>query len=298
MTAWRRVRAWSLRLAGTFGAGRRDREIAEELSTHLEMLADEHRRDSGSDQEARRAAAARFGSVAAAVDACRDRRGVPHLEQWLRDLAFAVRSLRRAPMLAVSMVLVLGLGIGLGSTILMVLHTIVWRDLPVSGADRVAKLSMSFQGSFSRKVLGNLSRFSYPELEAYRQSAHAMDAVAGFRDESILWRHDEDVRALSAMLVTADYLRIGVAPATGRLLSSADAHAPVVISERLWRDAFAADPGVVGTTMMLDRRAWTVIGVVAAPFLHGYAGKRGCLSRRWWNRAPMRAASPRRTPAG
>jgi len=136
MSAIGRLRAWGLRLVASFGGGRRDRDLQEELETHLALLADEERRAGLPPGEAERTAAARFGSIAAVTDACRDRRGLPSLEHWLRDCRYAVRSLRRSPLLALSMIALLGLGIGAGTAILMVLHGIVWRSLPVPDADR------------------------------------------------------------------------------------------------------------------------------------------------------------------
>jgi predicted permease len=166
------------------------------------------------------------------------------------------------------MVLVLGLGIGLGTAILAIVHGVLWRDLQVPDADRVAKLSLSFQGSSSRKVLGHLSGFSYPELTAYAERATSMDAVAAYRDERILWRRDGDARLVNATLVTANYFRaLRVPPAIGRLLSAEDAHAPVVVvSERFWREALGGRPDILGSTLALERRTCTVIGVLAAPF--------------------------------
>ena len=268
MSAIGRLRAWGLRLVAAFGGGRQDRDLQEELESHLAMIADEERRAGLPPGEAERTAAARFGSIAAVTDACRDRRGLPSLEHWLRDCRYAVRSLRRTPLLALSMIALLGLGIGAGTAILMVLHGIVWRSLPVPDADRVVKLTLGLHGDYSRTVLGHPSRFSYPEIAEYRQSARALQSIAAFRDEQVVWRRDGDARPLHAMLVTSDYFRcLPVGLTVGRLLGPSDAHQPtVVLSERLWRDALAADPAVVGTTMMIDRRPHTVIGVAAAPF--------------------------------
>jgi hypothetical protein len=190
------------------------------------------------------------------------------LEHWLRDCGFAVRSLRRSPVLALSMVVVLGLGIGLGTAMLTILHTIVWRGLPVPDPDSVVKLAPTFEGRLERRVQGNLSRFSYPELATYRDATHALTDVAGFTEERLLWRHEGAAAPLSAVLVTGDYFHaLRVPAATGRLLTDADSRAPiVVISQRLWADAFAGSSGVLGATMVLDRQPFTVVGVVAAPF--------------------------------
>jgi len=87
------IRAVLLRLAGLLRLTRSDADINEELQSHLMMLADEYRRAGLSDADARRAAAAKFGSVASVAQAYRERRGVPTLEQVAGDCRYAARSL-------------------------------------------------------------------------------------------------------------------------------------------------------------------------------------------------------------
>ena len=104
MRGWR---AWLYRVAGLLGLGRSDRDIAEELWTHRDMLAAEYRRSGMDEAEACRAAAVACGSMTSAAAAYRDRRGVPVLENWARDGYFACRSLRRSPGIFISMIAVL-----------------------------------------------------------------------------------------------------------------------------------------------------------------------------------------------
>ena len=108
-----RVRAFAVRLAGLFGFGRRNREIDEELITHRQLLEASYASSGMTPGAARRAAHAEFGSMTSAAEAYRERRGLPVVEGWARDIRRAKRSLMRAPLLGLSMVLVLGLGIGL-----------------------------------------------------------------------------------------------------------------------------------------------------------------------------------------
>jgi predicted permease len=264
----RSLRAFAMRVAGLLGFVRRDWEIAEELEAHVRMLEDEYRRAGLTDGEARRAAAARFGSVGSAVGAYRDRRGVPALENWMRECTHAVRSLRRSPVLVLSMVLVLGLGTGISTAVATVFHSAVWSGLPVPESDRVVKMSLTFTGEFSRHVRGDPSRFSYPELTAYRDAARTLEGVAGVDHQSVTWRRDAEIRSLSAALVTGDYFRtLRVRPATGRLFAEGDSRRPVaVISQRLWLEIFGGAPDVLGRGMNLDRSWYSVIGVAADPF--------------------------------
>ena len=264
----RRLRSWLLRLAGVFGAGRRDADIAEELQAHRDFLIAEYERSGLTAAEARRRAAAEFGTVSSGSNAYRDRRGLPSFERLLRDGRMAAHSLVRTPLLSLSVVLVLGFGIGLATAIVTVFHTVVWGALPVAGADAVVRLTPSFVGEFDRRVQGQVNRFSYPEIESYRQSVRALEAVTGVAGARMSWRQDDGMAPVRAAMVTGDYFRVlPVAPAAGRLLTAADARErAVVISHRLWTAEFAGAADVVGRTMWLDRSAYTIVGITPAPF--------------------------------
>lgn len=267
----RRLRAWLLRLAGVAGFGRRDAEIAEELLAHREMLVEEYQRRGLSADEARRRVAREFGTAASATHAYRDRRGLPALEHLLRDVRMACRSLIRTPVLTLSMLLVLGLGVGLGTAIAAVFHTVVWGQLPVADADAVVRATVYFEGGSGRGVQGQVNRFSYPELNAYRDATRTLAAVTGAGNARVGWRSDQGVTPLRASLVTGDYFRVLPAiPIAGRLLTPADARQPVaVISHALWQRAFASAGDVVGRTMWIDRSAFTVAGI-APPSFEGH----------------------------
>ena len=262
------LRAALLRLAGALGLVRPDREIAEELRSHLDLLAQEYRRRGLSEAEAQRAAAAQFGSVASAAEAYRDRRGVPALEHLVRDCRYAARSLNHTRVLSVSMILVLALGIGLTTTMATLFHAVVFRRLSLPEPDRVVKLSMGFDGQVDRRVDGAVSSFSYPELAVYQSAARALVGVAGARQENATWFRGGSRRPIKVALMTPNYFTVlQVRPSVGRLLTDSDSRQPAaVISHRLWKDAFGGDPTVVGSPMLIDRMSYMVIGVAEPSF--------------------------------
>ena len=266
MKGMRALRAAAWRLAGFFGIGRRDRDIDGELRAHREMLADEYQRTGMTPAAARQRAAADFGSLAVASEAYRDRRGLPRLEHLIRDCRMAVRSLVRTPLLTASMVLVLGLGIGIATAIAAVFNAVVWEALPVAQADRVVQLAQRFEGQVDRKVQGNRTRFSYPELQAYRQATQSFSALTGSTGADAAWRHEGTGGALHGEFVTAGFFDVFPAvPTLGRMLTAADAErAVVVIAHQLWTSAFASSPTAVGQTMNLDGSPFVIVGVAPA----------------------------------
>ncbi len=264
----RSLRLFGRRLLGAFGRGRQDDEIDEELRAHRDMLAAQYRKSGMNPSEAERAAAAAFGPLASAADDYRAQRGLPRLEHWVRDVVYAVRSLRRTPAVVLAMVLVLGLGIGLSTAIATVLHSIAWQPLPVPDAQHVVKLSQAFGGKVSRHVRGQNGWFSYPELMDYRAGTRTLDGIAGIDEEQVAWQTATNVRAIGATLVTGDYFTaLRATPARGRLLTQSDAERPVaVVSHRFWRQSLNSDNEVVGGQLVLDRTAYTVVGVADASF--------------------------------
>jgi len=264
----RKIRAALFRLAGILRLTRSDREIDEELRSHLHMLADQYRYAGLSDAEAQRAAAAKFGSVTSVAEAYRDRRSIPMVEQLAADCRYAARSVGQTRMLSTSMILVLALGIGVTTTLVTLLHAVTLRTLPLPEPDRVVKLSLGFAGEVNRRVNGHVSQFSYPELTLYQESTRALAGVAGFRHELAAWFHGGNRRPIVLGLVTANYFNVlQVRPALGRVLADGDRLQPAaVISHRLWIDAFGQDPAVIGTSMLIDRQGYTVIGVADRSF--------------------------------
>jgi hypothetical protein len=112
----RRLRALLVRIGGLFGATRSDADIAEELRHHVEMLEQDYRRAGLGEEEARRAARAACGSLTAATEAYRERRGLPRLETLWRDTRYGLRLLAKTPGFTAAALLSLGQGIGAYTT--------------------------------------------------------------------------------------------------------------------------------------------------------------------------------------
>src|SRR6478672_11238801 len=108
----RQIRAAVIRFIGLFDTARRERELSDELESHLQLQIDENRRAGMAPDDARREALVRFGGAESVKEAYRDRRGIPLIETALQDARYAMRTLRRTRGATVLGILVMALGIG------------------------------------------------------------------------------------------------------------------------------------------------------------------------------------------
>jgi hypothetical protein len=134
-----------MRLAGALGRSRRERDLAAELESHLELHIDDNLRAGMRPAEARRVALLKLGGVECVKDACRDRSRLPFLERSLQDLRYAARQLVETPGFTSLVVLTVGLGIGANTAIFSVLNG-YFRPLPVRSPEQIVVLSGQARG--------------------------------------------------------------------------------------------------------------------------------------------------------
>ena len=194
----------------------------------------------------------------------------PFLEILLLDVRYALRVLTRSPAFTAVAVLTLMLGIGANVVVFGVLNAVLLRPLPVSDPGRLYQLRHQQWMSF------RLLTHSYPAFEDLRQrntTFTEMAAVNAYSQGELSYR-GKPVRKVGGDWVTGNYFDLlGVQPQLGRFFHQADEHgshsAPyIVLSHALWRTTFHADPGVIGTTVELDKSPFTVVGVAPEHF-HG-----------------------------
>ncbi len=190
-------------------------------------------------------------------------------ENLLLDIRFALRVLRKSPAFTVVALLTLMLGIGANVVVFGVLNAVLLHPLDVSDPQSL------YQIRHKRWMMGRLLTTSYPAFEDFRQrntTFSGMAGIYGYSHAALSWRNA--LMNVHGDEVTGNYFdMLGVQPELGRFFHAADEHGPdsapyVVLSEALWRSSFQADPGVVGSTIELNKHPFTVVGVTASQF-HG-----------------------------
>jgi putative ABC transport system permease protein len=227
---------------------RLERDIDEELAFHRAMLAEK-----GS---ARR----RFGNEVRVREAAREQWMIAWLEALARDLRLAVRGLRRAPAFSLTAIIILALGIGANSTIFGLAYGILWRPLPYPDASRIVEVRQS-HGTYI-----DMMNSGY-DLQQARAADTGLVEWAQYQAESATLTGAGPAEMLYGAEVESSLLHL-LRPRllAGRLLQPADdgeGKPPVVdISEALWRARWAASLAIVGRTITLDGKPYTVAGIL------------------------------------
>lgn len=247
-------------------SAQRDRQLDEELASHLRMaVADRMAR--GESREAAEAAARReLGNLTHIKEVTREQWGGVWVERLLQDLRYGVRALRRTPAFTFAAVATLALAIGANSAVFTVIERVLLRPLPFPAPERLYVVS----------YLPTDLPFDLPpgladrQWVTYRERQRSFERAAAYGSSDATLSGTGEATRLSGTRVDADFFPVlGVAPLLGRVFSpgevAADEHL-VVLSERVWRERFGANSRVLGSWVRLDGVPHQVIGVMPRTF--------------------------------
>jgi predicted permease len=243
-----------------------DAERSQELASYLDIETDKNIARGLSPEEARRAALLKLGNPTRIREDIYELNSVAWLEAIGRDTRHGVRRLAATPVYAVVAILTLAVGIAINTTVFSIINAILLQPMAATDPDRLVSV-------FTSTDPGSLYRpSSYPD---YLDIEHAApEVMTGLAVSSIA---PVDLRGgmrarLAAGTVSGNYFELlGIEPIVGRRFTAQE-HGSVaprfdaLLNEKTWRELFGADPAIVGQTIRLNARAYTVIGVIARPY--------------------------------
>ena len=189
----------------------------------------------------------------------------------LHDVRYSIRLIARAPLFSMLVIATLALAIGANTSIFSVVNGVLLRSLPFAEPDRLVLLHKGMTG---QRMFG----FSAPDFVAFRERARSYDGLAAYRTVEFELSSVAAPERIKAARISASFIDVlGIQPALGRAFTSEEdtGRQPVaILSDALWRRSFGADPSAVGKPVTLDRRAYTIVGVMPARSAFPYSGPR------------------------
>jgi predicted permease len=256
------LRDLKLRLRALITPRRVEQELHDELSFHIEREAIKLIGQGMPPDEGRAKAQARFGSTTVVADECRDARGTAFVDDTIRDVRFALRSFRRAPLAAFTIVATVAIGLGLVAVLFTILNRFLFR------VDQVPAIREMYAVERLRMANGDRSPFTSRQFAALRRETSVFtDAYAAVSDIDLR----VDGRMMAVTLVTGNFFQVlGVNPVMGRALAPVDdesgGNPVIVLSDKGWERRFNRDPNVLGRTVLLGGAPFDIIGVMPAGF--------------------------------
>lgn len=248
------------RLRALFRHSEIENELEEELRFHFDRQVSKFRTAGMSESEARRQARLLFGGHDQIKEDCRQARGTSFVELTIEDARYALRQLRSNPTFALVLILTLALSIGANSAIFSVINGVLLKRLPYSQPERLVRLFMS-SPTYPKFPF---NPWDFLDFRARNRSFEAIAAIT--RGDMQLSGNGEPI-SLTGFGVTSGYFRVlGIHPQMGREFDF-QAEIPgnglqIIISDRLWRTQFSADPNIIGRKITLNLQPFTVIGVM------------------------------------
>jgi putative ABC transport system permease protein len=217
-------------------------------------------------EEARYTALRKFGNVTRIREETRETWSWVWLEQFFQDLRFGLRMLRKNPGFTAVVVLTLALGVGANTAIFSVVYAVLLKPLPYANSQQLVNVS---QAQPQEGVA--LTGWSYPNFAELRQQNQVFREMAGAQQHQLTLTGQGEPSVVNTSVVTPEFFSLfGEQPLAGRIFEPADgkhgAQPVVILSENLWRSTFGANPQIIGSSITLDQRSFTVVGIMPAKF--------------------------------
>ena len=248
-----------------------DREIKEEVESHLAMRAEFNERAGLSREDARQTARRQFGNPASIRETLYDFHRFRWLQTLTRDLKYVIRGLVGSPGVSVTAALTVAVGVGAATGMFGVTRNLILAPPPhLSDPARVFHLHQVFwqDGSDGAPSRGT----SYPFYELLSDRARTLETVATYRAMDLAVGAGSDARTAAVVVVSGGFWRtLGVRPALGRFLRDDEAHPAtgsrvVVLSNAFWHTYFGGREDAVGRSLRIKEQLYEVVGVAPPGF--------------------------------
>jgi putative ABC transport system permease protein len=256
-----------LRFRSIFRRAQVERELDEELRFHLEARSLNEIAAGRTPQEGRRTALRAMGGLEQRKEECRDMRHTNITDNLRRDVRYAVRTLARSPRFTVAALLALALGIGTTTAVFSVVHGVLLRPLPYAEAERLVWI----QDGLTQSTRSSRWGACVADFLLWQSRSHSFESLAAWTGSAFNLTGDGEAEHVTGLIVTARFFDVlRVRPLHGRTFAPDEdqpGRTPVtLISERLWQRRYRSDPAVIGRSVELNGRQFTVIGVIPPGF--------------------------------
>jgi len=264
---------WAMKFQMLIGRGNAGARLDDELRFHLERQIAENVAAGMTAEEARFAALRSFGNPALLREQARATWNWAWLESLLHDVRYGMRTLVRTPGFAAITILVIALGIGANVALFTVVHGVLLKPLPYADPERLVSLYESETGRTGFSSYLPVDAGSFSEWQRSTPGLAEMAMVSPFQNFNVSAEGGKLPEQIDAAWCSWNFFRtLGVQPMMGRVFASSDdrpgATATVVLSSAFWKRRFDADPAIVGKTIWLDAKPYTVIGVMPSAFVY------------------------------
>ena len=260
-----RLRVFLFRLRALVRSRQMDREIDDEITSHLAEATEEYVQQGLSPEEARRAAQRSFGGVTQTKEVYREVRSFMWLEELPRDVRYALRTLRKSPTFTTTAAATLALAIGANTTMFSVLNAVLLRPLPYRAPEQLAML-------WTEDPTQNLheGRSALWDVEQWLTQSQSFADMATFDSVTTTLTAAEGTEQIVGASMSPNLLSLlGVQPVRGRNFSSEETEEQkrlVLISHRFWQARFGGSNDAIGATLVLNGLPSQIIGILPADF--------------------------------
>jgi len=238
-----------------------DRDLDEELSSYLEMLTEEKVRAGMNRERARREARIELGGVEQVKEKVRERRLGASIATLFQDGRYALRTLRKNPGFTTVAVLILAIGIGANTALFSNIHSVLLRGIPFAEPDRLVAIGKTI----NERPAGWVSRVDYYDIREASRSFEELAALADFTVQNTVTGGPRPGLIQVHYVTWNFFATLGVNAIAGRRFlpeDETDRTPTVLISYGYWQSRLGGSPDAVGSTIILDGSALTVVGVM------------------------------------